>query len=367
MNKKLLFTSAILGAVILLNGCNSSSSSGGGNKNPEDKTDLQVFIEGFDQEPGVSECGKLGKLLSEDTLNVDGNDKYQCVLPARIGKNATLTKDIIWIATSKVKVGFGDYEIEKGDVDVLKDNSVTLTIDSGTEIRSTSGGAIVITRGSKIQANGTSANPIIMSSLEQTELSSEDYEGAGEWGGLVLQGFGKHNGCENESKDEICNILGEGDVGYFGGNDNSDNSGKLKYVVVTEGGTEVAPDNEINGVTFQGVGSATQVEYIQVNNNADDGVEFFGGSVNIKYLVLTDNEDDSIDWDEGYKGSIQYGLVVHGGVRDKGIESDNNGNAMDTLPRSMPTLANITFVGNGSGTALLHREGTGVFIFNSIV
>lgn len=368
MNRKILLMGAAISASLALGACDSSSSK----KKAEDaaKTDLQVFIENYDQERGEAACKNIGTRLSADPLDVGGVDKNQCILPSRIGVNTTLTEDVIWVADSKVKVGFGDAEIEAGDVQVLKDNAVTLTIEPGTEIRSTSGSAVIITRGSKIDAQGTAADPIIMSSLEQSADGSipEDYDGAGEWGGFVMMGFGKHNKCPDNSEAEICNLLGEGGVGFFGGNDNTDNSGIIRYLVITEGGAEIAPDNELNGFTLQGVGAGTDIEYVQINDNSDDGIEWFGGAADVKYLVLTGNQDDSIDWDEGFSGNIQYAIIVQGASHDKGLETDNNGSSMDALPRSMPTIANLTIVADASGgTGIVHREGTGAFMFNSVV
>ncbi len=361
MKTRHLLTYAVLGASAALTACSGSSSGGS-------KSALEKFVNSFTQEPGVAACGDIGKLLTTDTLLVGGINKNQCTLPPRIGSDVTLTNDIIWIANSKVKVGFGDFELEAGDKTALLNNPVTLTIEAGTEIRSLAGGAIVITRGSQIDVQGTAADPVIMSSLEQVSGgAAENYDGSGEWGGLVIQGFGKHNKCPNNSTDEICNILGEGDVGYFGGNDNTDSSGTINYLVIAEGGETVAPDNEINGATFQGVGSGTTVDGLQVINNADDGVEFFGGAPNVKHLLLVNNQDDSIDWDEGFRGNIQYALVVVDGTGDHGIESDNNGSSMDADPRSNPTLANITFVSTNSSAVVKHREGTGAYIYNSIV
>ncbi|MFT5023911.1 MAG: hypothetical protein ACI9O3_001516, partial [Colwellia sp.] len=117
---------------------------------------------------------------------------------------------------------------------------------------------------------------------------------------------------------------------------------------------------ELNGITFGGVGSGTKVEYIQVHENADDGIEFFGGTVNLKYVVLTSNKDDSVDWDNGFRGNLQYVLVKHdpqNGEANRGIEGDNDGSTPNKLPQSNPSIANMTIIGNTFDTADKDSEG----------
>lgn len=166
----------------------------------------------------------------------------------------------------------------------------------------------------------------------------------------------------------MCNVEGEGgdEVGNFGGNEPADNSGVIKYVRIAEGGKVAGPNNEINGLTLQGVGHGTTVEYVQVHNNLDDGVEWFGGTVNAKYLVLTGNDDDDIDFDEGYKGNIQYAIIrknpalaAPSGSNDpRGIEA--NSSDEDYVPQTEGALANITLVGAfmSSGEPAMRLRGS---------
>jgi hypothetical protein len=140
------------------------------------------------------------------------------------------------------------------------------------------------------------------------------------------------------------------------------------------GGFEVAPDNELNGITFGAVGSGTTVEYLQVHKNADDGVEFFGGAVNAKYVVLTGIQDDSVDWDNGYSGKMQFVLVKHAdddSDANRGIEGDGDGG--EGMPFSNPTVANMTIIGNNFDTAdtdsegVLLRDQTNAQLYNFVV
>jgi len=209
-------------------------------------------------------------------------------------------------------------------------------------------------------ANGTAADPIIMSSID------DNYEGNKEWGGLVVQGFAKNNQCANEyaaTPEQICNTADEADTGFHGGNDDADNSGEISYLIVAEGGYEVVADSEINGITMHSVGYGTTVENVMVYNNYDDGIEFFGGAVNVKHLILVDNGDESIDWDDGYRGNIQFSLVRQGVTNpgDNGIEADNAGLSNTAEPISNPTLSNITFQTGSEGSAYLMRAKVGTY------
>ena len=198
---------------------------------------------------------------------------------------------------------------------------------------------------------------------------------------MVLLGNAPSNKCltlAGGAIDPSCSLQVEGveEGATFGGDNWEDDSGTLRYVVVKHAGFEVAPDNELNGITFGGVGSATTVEFIQVHENADDGVEFFGGAVNAKYVVLTSNKDDSVDWDNGFRGNMQYVLVKHdenGGESNRAIEADNDGSNPSKDPQSNPTIANMTIIGNSFDTAdkdsegIYLREGTRAQLHNFVV
>ena len=310
--------------------------------------------------PTTSDCPSWA---SARPIDADGNDV--CQLPSNILEDRTLTADTVWFMESRVTVGNGNREM--GLVEGTLDNgdpvvNVTLTIEPGTHVVGNTGSFanMIITRGSQIDAVGSAAAPIVFSS------DDADFVGSGEWGGLILHGYAPHNECLTADQGIVaCNVDSEGESGFAGGYTPTDSSGRLRYVVVTEGGFEFSTGNEINGISMIGVGSGTEMNYIQVNSNADDGVEFYGGTVSAKYLVLTGNLDDSVDWDEGWQGNLQYVLVIQSSdTEGNAIEADTEG-TLDFL--SKPTIANATFIGDGDNDELwVFKATSGGFLLNSI-
>jgi hypothetical protein len=274
--------------------------------------------------------------------------------------NITLSNDTVWALEGAVFVGNDNTD------------SINLVIEPGTIVFGRSGNDyLVISRGSDIEAIGTVAEPIIMTSYNDV---LGDEVGAGQWGGVIILGNAPSTKCPQDDTDCSLQVEGVESGAVFGGTDSTDDSGTLNYVVVKYAGFEIAPDNELNGITFGGVGSGTTVDYVQVHANADDGVEFFGGSVNAKHLVLTSIQDDSVDWDNGYNGKLQYVYIEHatdGSDANRGIEGDGDGG--DGLDFSLPKLANITIVGNDFNTDELDSEGvllrdqTGAYITNMLI
>jgi len=249
-----------------------------------------------------------------------------------------------------------------GPVFVGDDESETvLTIEPGVTLFAEPGSAdnisfLTIRRNSKIMAEGTADEPIVM-----TTSAEEGERERGLWGGLILNGNAPINVGDTAE--------GEGNTGTFGGTDPQDDSGVLEYVRVEFAGSLITSENELNGIAFQGVGSETTVDHVQVHMNADDGVEFFGGTVSARHLVLTGIGDDSIDWTDGWQGNIQH-AVVHqfDDSGDRGIEADNLEDQMDAEPRSKPTLANLTIIGSDPASeGVLLRRGTGANLHNVIV
>ncbi len=245
-----------------------------------------------------------------------------------------------------------------------------LTIDPGVTLFGSGGlDFLIVNRGSQIFAEGSQNSPIVFTSRANIEGTATD-DSIGQFGGLVILGRAPIQSCNQPNVpggSVNCQSQVEGTTGLYGGATANDNSGRLRYVQVRYPGFEVSTGNELNGITLGGVGSGTTIEYVQVHNSSDDGIEWFGGTVNGRYIVITGADDDSLDTDFGYRGANQFVLVVQratGG--DKVIEGDTSGNA-NNIPRSFPKFANATFV-NRRGNDVLHlRGGMDFALINSVV
>jgi hypothetical protein len=230
----------------------------------------------------------------------------------------------------------------KGNVYVT--NNVVLTIEPGTIIKGDKAtkGALIITRGSKIEAVGTAEKPIVF-----TSSIAAGARAPGDWGGLVLLGKAKNNQGTSAA---IEGISDASDKAKHGGTEDADNSGTLKYVRVEFAGIPLGPDNEINGVTFGSVGSGTTVDFVQVYRSGDDAYEWFGGTVNAKHLIAVCTWDDDFDTDHGFSGKIQFAVAQRlAGVADvsgsNGFESDNNSGGTNLLPQTSAIFSNVTVLG----------------------
>lgn len=289
-----------------------------------------------------------------------------CVLQGTITSDVTLTNDSIYQLSGGVFVG-NDLGAATGPAE---GDGVTLTIEPGTTIVGATGqDFLAVTRGHQIEARGTADAPIVFTSADA--FIDVTTGAAGQWGGLILSGRAPINsGSACADGTPAClESQGEGGSGLYGGVDGNDSSGSLQYVRVEFAGNLISDLDELNGIAFQGVGDGTLIDHIQVHANADDGVEFFGGTANATHLVLTDIGDDSLDWTGGWQGKVQYMLVQQGENSDRGIEADNNGDDNDALPRSFVQIANATIQGGGGSTdhGILLREGTAANITHSIV
>ena len=351
-----LFKVSLLASAITLAGC------GGGdiNINVEETVTPPTPTDPTTPPVTTDLPGEYSQSLSTEVSAALGRDVKVQVLSGVITEDTTLSTDAFWALEGAVFVGN-----DKAD-------SATLTIEPGAVVFGNNGSDyIVVSRDSKIEATGTKNDPIIFTSKQ--DVVGEP-TAAGQWGGMVILGNGISNKCPSEG-DCALQVEGVQSGAVFGGTDNTDNSGTLKYVVVKNAGFEVAPDNELNGITFGAVGSGTTVEYLQVHNNSDDGVEFFGGAVNLKHVVLTSIDDDSIDWDNGYQGKMQFVYVEQdpdSTDANRGIEADNDGTTPSKQPKSLPVISNLTIIGNNfdgedDAEGIYLREGTGLHLYNSVI
>lgn len=312
---------------------------------------------------------------------VDGADGSVPGAANPITTNLTMDANNLWLLNGKVDFGALDTDgnaateitgsvltIDPGTI-VIGANDLIIAdeVTAGRDYYSGSGFVqqdvdyLLINRGSDIEAVGTAHAPIRMTSLQ-------DLQGTGassQWGGLYINGYAPTNICAttaNNSIDpdgfDVCENPGEANTGLFGGGSAADDSGTIKYLRVEYAGFRFTGTSELNGIAMQGVGSGTEVDFVQIHDGSDDGIEFFGGTVNVKHLVLTDNEDDSFDLTGGWQGFAQHIVIYQQDPTvDSGFEIDGKDGDNNAAPASDGVVSNVTYIStSGDSAGIRNRE-----------
>jgi len=308
-------------------------------------------------------------------VGIVGNGTLRaCQLPSLITGNLTLAEraGTVYAISGAIQVG-----VDRGiDPASTSGQQGILTIEPGVRIYASSGGdALIVNRGSQLFAEGTAAKPIIFTSRQNidglTTLTSQ-----GQWGGIILAGRAPQANCQLTAPVTCTGTVEGGTSVFYGGNTPTDSSGRLKYVQIKYSGFEVSTGNELQGLTMAGVGSGTLIDYIQVYNSSDDGIEIFGGNVNLAHIVINGADDDGLDTDTGWRGGAQFGIVTQ---RTAGTTSRSAGFEFSAAPAatplasryiSQPKIANWTLVGRNSPidahTVAHFDTGTKATIINSV-
>ncbi len=287
-------------------------------------------------------------------------------VPYRETANRVLSRDTTYILT-------GWYFI---------DSTWSITIPAGTLIRgdSASGGTLIVCRGAKIFATGTKEWPIVFTSNKVAGTRVP-----GDWGGVIILGAAPTNQPNTKTIEGGFGTIPNTQA-QFGGSDPNDNSGILEYIRIEFAGIAFSQDNEINGLTFGGVGAGTTIDHIQVSFANDDDMEFFGGTLNAKYLIGWRSIDDTYDTDNGFSGRLQFCYTKRDpnifdaspAGSSNGFESDNEANSpFASTPRTSVRVSNMTIVGPQHDTAdvinshwgytAMLRRATEFSIYNSIL
>ncbi|MGO4710084.1 hypothetical protein AB4Y90_13395 [Chryseobacterium sp. 2TAF14] len=234
-------------------------------------------------------------------------------------------------------------------------NGGTLSIPAGTKITATAGASsyILVEQGGKIYVNGTPGSPVLFTS-ETTE--------AGNWGGIVICGKAPIN-TGNTGSSEIGNLT-------YGGTETTDNSGSLNYVRIEYAGAEF-DGKKFNGLSLFGVGNETRVESVALLNNADDGIEIYGGTVNVSNIVSIGNANHAFSYKDGWIGNATNIFTKRkaDGTGNTGIIGINNAGNDNASPRSNPTIKNVTFIGGTSGESngIKLKQGTFATLDNVVL
>jgi hypothetical protein len=307
-------------------------------------------------------------LVASNTLRV-------CQLPQQIlgALTVPLRAGTIYSITGRTEVGT-DRGIDPAAPTAGSAQGI-LTIEPGVRVFASGGSDyLIVNRGSQIFAEGTATQPIVFTSRQNVEGTTTETS-QGQWGGLVIAGRAPQANCQLTAP-VTCTGTVEGTSAFYGGNTPTDNSGRIRYVQIKFSGFEISSGNELQGLTMAGVGSGTTVEFVQIHNSSDDGIEIFGGNVNLRRLVITGADDDGMDTDTGWRGGAQFGIVTqrppNSTSRSAGFEFSSAPASTPLASRyvSQPKIANFTLVGRNSPTdahTVAHFDtGTDATIINSV-
>ncbi|GAA4972472.1 multidrug transporter [Algibacter aquimarinus] len=311
------------------------------------------FILGFLTLAALAIVGCAADDTADVIINQGGNGSNPTPVDNEIG--GTLTENLTLVTGT-------EYDLTSG---LIVPEGITLTIEPGVVVKATTGSDVyvAIQQGGTIMAEGTSSNPIVFTSNSATP-------NPGDWGGLIVLGRAPINsvvGGDATSTSEIGGLP-------YGGSIANDNSGIIRYVRIEYSGGAADAASENNGFSFYAVGSGTTIDFIQAFEGADDGVEFFGGTVNASHISVVGAQDDSVDWTEGFSGTLTDVYIEHRQSHDKGIEGDgfntDIGNNSDPVFWSAPTINNLTINGLGSSNgneAIRLRAGTRALFTNVLI
>lgn len=325
---------------------------------------------------GLASCNKKEGCTDPTATNYDPDAEKDCCCVYASTKTFTITdlgngvKQVQGETDESVTLTSGTKWLLTGFVYV--NSGATLTIEPGTIIKGDKDtkATLVVRRGGRIEAAGTSAQPIVFTSNQPVGQRAP-----GDWGGIILCGKAPVNLQGGEGT-----IEGGVDA-TFGGSDAADNSGVLRYVRIEFSGVPFQPNQEINGLTLGGVGRGTTIDHIQVSYNGDDSYEFFGGTVNVKHLVALASWDDDFDMDNGFTGKAQFLVALRNpDIADQsgsnGLEHDNDGQGTTATPFTAPVLSNVSIYGPQAtpGTSINSnfkranhlRRNTHTKVFNSV-
>ncbi|GAL66052.1 hypothetical protein [Jejuia pallidilutea] len=298
---------------------------------------------------------------SDDTADIIINDNSITTINNGGSGDSGSTITLSGVYTEDLTLESGSEYLITGPV--LMASGTTLTVPAGMTVKAQPVGVnayIAIQQGAKINAVGSSVNPIIFTSNASSPAS-------GNWGGLVICGNAPINSTADGSTDASTTEVGG--LSY-GGNTPDDDSGTLKYVRIEYAGGAIDGNSELNGLSLYAVGNTTTIDYVQIYEGSDDGIEFFGGTVNVSHLSVVNSEDDSVDWTEGYIGTITDVYVKHGTSHDKAFECDgyNTDFSNEAGYFSAPNVTNVTIVGaNDGGEAVRLRAGTQAIFTNVLM
>lgn len=297
---------------------------------------------------------------------VPENQEYIYDTGTGVGEDNEENETVYW-SNDSVRVLNGFVFVNSGD---------TLEIEAGTIIKGFPGqeenaSALIVAKGGYIRAMGTANEPIIFTGLNDDLQGSVPDKARGLWGGVILLGDGPTN---QTGETQIEGIPTSETRGLYGATTTDENhsAGMLKYVSIRHGGTDIGEGNEINGLTLGACGAGTEISFVEILSNKDDGVEWFGGNPRVDHVVVAYCGDDSYDYDQGFSGLNQFMVAIQDTAAADRLGEHDGGDDNETgTPFATPVFSNVTYVGTGTGQGtnnrlITFRDNAGGFYHNSV-
>lgn len=316
-------------------------------------------------------CSLIDPSLGDGgTVTVFGQDFPVCIVSQDILSTQTWPNNHVFLLTDTITIGEGTTQYGGGGP------SATLTIQAGTQVYAVPGPtSLVASRGSQLVAQGTPELPILFASVagDETGILGDPtvLTERGAWGGVVLSGRGPSNRANGDGE-QLTEFAPVDADRWYGGTNNGDGSGTLRYVIVAEGGIEVRPGVVMPSFAFETVGSDTLVDFVQSIGGEGHCLQWLGGAVTVRHAWCSGPGQNGFDADHGFMGGMQYGIVRLGATHGHlALETDNNDDDFDIEPRTSAVYANLTLLGNAGGpeptTGVRHQQGDRSTVLRSVV
>ncbi|MFD1218333.1 hypothetical protein [Microbulbifer celer] len=397
------------------------------------------ITEGRDHYPRFNVCGLRGTITEDfvlttytgrDAVAVENGEPVVDVVQVTVlddegnffPRELEVERDplpTLWLLNGLVRVGEGHLEItDLAQVEAMKADPVTLGIEASAIVMSSHNGGLHVTRGGELLVIGGESivdeeepdafGPVSMLGLLEFERVNSFTVGEPldqdvlPWRGVIVDGFGRNNQCPDamaEAGSRICNIKGE--FGYYGGYDNDHGNLHIENMHMLGGFFQlnsVGRGGLVENLYFSG-----DWEYLNPVDYGVSAIAIDGGAVNIRNLQVNDPEPvwgSHIRWNHGYQGTMQFVSLVWANEQDdaddipdfKMVSEGGDGKPYfsqvairgqngapgheDDLPRSMPTIANLTLEGYeidphdfGDGLSAMAElnGGSGLFLYNSLM
>ncbi len=301
---------------------------------------------GHDLRLTYPDCMGIGTLLPEDQTVTVGRTTYRiCQLSGTIEASGRLYSSFnggsfAWVLNGDVNLGADFVRLSEAAQLAALQSPNYVFVPAGAVIYGRAGAGLTVQPGMQWFVDGSASDPV-----EITALPGED---AARWRGVRIYGVDRAE-CQAGSTAGVCAYAGARQL-------------SIEYLRLLRAGDGQAV------LTLHEVGSGATINYLEIANSASTALALHGGRADLEHVVLRNSVGAQLFWEQGYRGTIRYGLFTDGDASTgQVLHGRNDGANHDASPRSLPTLANLTMIGQGSGAAILLEQGSGLLLQNSIV